>query len=187
MNKTKRIGLLAIALAVLMLATGCRGGGSASASSNKKLSEQVAKQTSATVPYPATLLTDSAERRNLREKLLRFNKQERVGYVYILQFAKVLGYYTIEGKVSSNASQMTNTQEIVQNSNDNGQTVIDSPQDDGSYGGIEPGVFFFTTEGALISTDANYIYSDQPIPTFVDVPKLNGAGKVADLSQRKSG
>jgi hypothetical protein len=80
---------------------------------------------------------------------------------------------------------MTTPTLITQNRNDNGQTVVDAPGDDGSYGANEKGVFFFTTEGALVETNQDYLYSDQPIPTFASLPKLNGVGNVADLTQRK--
>lgn len=176
--------MVGLMLAVLALSA-CQSNGNNPQSQGQAQTVQASRQQTAAVPYPVSQLTDSTERRNLREKLLRFNKPDRIGYVYILQFGKPLGYYTIEGKVSSNDSQMTTTSLILQNRHDNGQTVVSAPADDGSYGGNEPGIFFFTTEGALIQTDSSYIYSDQPIPVFVNLPKFNGQGQVQDLTERK--
>lgn len=142
----------------------------------QKDTEQAFEQQSKAVPYPVSDLKDSLERRNLRERLLRQNDPERIGYVYILSFGKFLGYYTIKGKVSSTQSQMT-TQELVSYACDDHLTgcqaqTLSAPGDDGSYGPNEDGVFFFTTEGAMVQVSTEYIYSDQPLAVN-NVPELN--------------
>lgn len=136
--------------------------------------EQAFNQQSKAVPYPVDQLKDSLERRNIRAKLLQENKPDAVGYVYLQSFGKVLGYYVIKGKVSSNNSAMTTDNLVVDGCNRSGEdcpVVVNAPGDDGSYGPNEEGVFFFTTEGALIKTNLDYVYSTQPIP--FDVPRLN--------------
>jgi hypothetical protein len=135
--------------------------------------EQAFKQQSAAVPYPVAQLTDSLERRNLKEKLLRQNKPNSIGYVYILGVnGTAIGYFTIKGKVSSTQSQMTTTDLVVDRcSSSTCPVVVTAPGDDGSYGENEKGIFFFTTEGALVETSMDYFVSDQPLP--VSAPKLN--------------
>lgn len=134
--------------------------------------EQAYEQQSKAVPYPVDQLKDSLERRNIRERLLRTNDPSKIGYVYLLSFSKPLGYYVIKGKVSSTQSQMT-TDELVERHGDTGggNFTYSAPGDDGSYGQNEDGVFFFTTDGAMVTTTLDFVYSDQPIP--FDVPKLN--------------
>lgn len=134
--------------------------------------EQAFEQQSKAVPYPVDQLKDSLERRNIRERLLRTNDPSKIGYVYLLSFSKPLGYYVIKGKVSSTQSQMT-TGELVERHGDTGggNFTYSAPGDDGSYGQNEDGVFFFTTDGAMVTTTLDFVYSDQPIP--FDVPKLN--------------
>jgi hypothetical protein len=108
--------------------------------------------------------------------------------VYIFNFGKVIGYYTIEGKISNPDSQMTTSALISSQcpgSSACNSLTVPAPGDDGSYGSNERGIFFFTTEGALVETSQDYLYSDQPITTFAQEPKLNGTSTVADLSQRK--
>lgn len=143
----------------------------------QRLTESAFKQQSAAVPYPASELKDSLERRNLREKLLRDNKPNAIRYIYLLSFAEPLGYYTIKGKVSSTQSQMTTSELLVckdHKGDHNSSCVADkvvAPGDDGSYGENEQGVFFFTTEGVMVTTNLDYVVSDQPLP--FDVPELN--------------
>jgi len=137
--------------------------------------ETAFRQQSAAVPYPAAQLTDSLERRNLRERLLRQNKPNSIGYVYLLGMnGSYVGYYAIKGKVSSTQSQMTTT-DLVQGCGSGNSyscaVTVPAPGDDGSYGANEPGIFFFTTEGVLVTTSMDYIVSDAPLP--VSAPKLN--------------
>jgi hypothetical protein len=51
--------------------------------------------------------------------------------------------------------------------------VVDGPQDDGSYGSGDPGIFFFLTNGTKVVTSLDYIQTDQPIPG-ITAPKLGG-------------
>lgn len=169
MKKTVVLIATAAAGSALIL-TGCKSNSNAQTTGQAQ-TEQAYKQQSEAVPYPADQLKDSLERRNVRAKLLQENKPDAVGYVYLQSFGKVLGYYVIKGKVSSNNSQMTTDNLIVKPCDGCDRYVVNAPGDDGSYGPNEPGVFFFTTEGVMVKTDLDYIYSTQPIP--FDVPKLS--------------
>jgi len=174
MNR-KLTGLAAAILAVSLILAGCTSEPKSSAQNQGQAqTEQAFAQQSKAVPYPADQLKDSLERRNVRERLLRTNNPNKIGYVYLLSFGKPLGYYVIKGKVSSTQSQMT-TDQFVERHGDTGggNFVYSAPGDDGSYGQNENGVFFFTTEGAMVTTTLDFVYSDQPIP--FNVPKLNKA------------
>lgn len=117
---------------------------------------------------------NSQEKKNLQEKLKRDEASaDKIGYVYIMSFGKFIGYYTIKGKISSNGSQIAPEMDIVCKYSGDSCQAVDGPQDDGTYGAGDPGVFFFTTEGAMVVTDLDYLYADQPIAAAIDVPKLN--------------
>jgi predicted small secreted protein len=172
MNKFVKVAAL-VAVGAIAL-TGCTGGGGEdnAQESGQKLTEEAFKQQSNTVPYPADQLTDSLERRNLSERLIRTNDPNVQGYVYLMNFGNIVGYYSVKGKVSSTQSQMTTDNLVLdQCGADVCPVVVNAPGDDGSYGANEPGIFFFTTEGVMVTTDLNYIWSDQPLP--IDVPRLN--------------
>lgn len=175
-NKKVVAGFTAIGLGVALTAGGCDDQPKSGAQNEgQHQTEQAFAQQSAAVPYPADKLKDSQERRNLRERLLRQNNPNAVSYVYVLSYAKPLGYYTIKGKVSSTQSQMT-TSTFVEGHSDTGggNIAYEAPGDDGSYGPNEAGIFFFTTEGVMVQTSLDYIISDQPIAVGeFDVPKLN--------------
>jgi len=164
---TKTVAAIAIAAIAIVGVSACSPQSDAQ-STGQQLTEQAFAQQQAAVPYPASQLKDSLERRNLKERLIRTNKPDAIGYVYLMSFGKIIGYYTVKGKVSSTQSQMTTDNLIVHDSG--GPAVVNAPGDDGSYGANEPGIFFFTTEGAMVTTSLDYIWSDTVIP--VDVPRL---------------
>lgn len=165
----KTITAIVAVLALAFSVTACEENKGSAQGSGQAQTERAFAQQQEAVKYPVEQLKDSLERRNLRERLLRTNDPTRIGYVYLLSFSKPLGYYVIKGKVSSTQSQMTTDNLVIDRRE--GDVVVNAPGDDGSYGSNESGIFFFTTEGVMVTTDLDYVYSDQPIP--FDVPKLN--------------
>lgn len=167
--KTKAI----IVLSVFALLTACSGGGDKKPDAQKQgqqETETAFAQQSVAVPYPASQLRNSLERANLRDRLVRLNDPKKIGYVYIINFGNIVGFYSIRGKVSNTDSQMT-TDMLAKRCGQACAYTVTAPGDDGSYGPNESGNFFFTTEGVLVETDLQYLYSDQPLP--IDVPRLN--------------
>lgn len=141
--------------------------------SGQRQTEDAFRKQQAAVPYVAP--RNSLERRNLAERLKRTDNPNALGYVYLMNFGKIIGYYAVKGKVSNPNSQMTTDNLVVDGCpggvNGRCPVVVNAPGDDGSYGLNEDGIFFFTTEGVMVTTNLDYVWSDQPLP--VDVPRLN--------------
>jgi hypothetical protein len=184
-NRNSRLAAVGVVLIIVVgLALGCSATSPQTNSQavGQTIVEQYQRKFNAKVPYPLELMNDSIELRNLREKLLRFNKPDKIGYVYIMSdTGEVTNYYTIKGKVSSTASQMTPTEQTQyicvpkpflapdkDPKRDENQictwSTTPSPGDDGSYGDNEPGIFFLTTEDVYESFAAGtkWHYSDAP-------------------------
>lgn len=169
MNKRiTAIAAIAVTAVVLLTASSCDDTPDSAQTQGQALTEQAYTQQSSAVPYPADQLRDSLERKNLKERLLRTNKPDAQGYVYLMSFGQIIGYYTVQGKVSSTQSQMTTDNLVIDRYE--GDVVVNAPGDDGSYGPNEEGIFFFTTEGQMVTTNLDYIWSDNPIT--VDAPRL---------------
>lgn len=168
----KKTLIALVAVLSIFSVSACSGGGSTAQSTGQKQTETAFAKQQGAVPYPADQLASSLERANLKRRLLELNKPDKLGYVYIINFGTVIGYYAIKGKVSNTDSQMTTSDLIVKNCGSCGErSVVTAPGDDGTYGPNESGNFFFTTEGVLVETDLQYLYADQPLP--IDVPRLN--------------
>lgn len=121
-------------------------------------------------------LDNSLSRQNQEERLKREEDESQVRYVYILAplTGEAIGYYTVNGKVSSAGVQNAPENDIIQPWVGGDRFVVDSAKDDGTYGPSETGFFFFTTENILIEIEGlAYVQSDSPIRLFIDAPLLN--------------
>lgn len=138
----------------------------------EKTTDKIANQLLNAVPYPTAQMRDSLERRNLSKRLTRFNKPQKVGYLYLMSFGKFVGYYVVKGKISSVNSQLTNTQQTW-DCGDPCTAVVESMGDDGTFGpneGGDNGIFFFTATDVLVETTLDWVYSDTPLK--INVPNL---------------
>lgn len=111
---------------------------------------------------------ETLEIKNLKAKRAKEESPDATRYLYLMSFGKIIGYYVTKGKISSNGSQIGPELESI--GSYSAPAVVDSAQDDGSYGDGDPGIFFFTSDGTMVVTDLDYIQSDAPLP--IDVPRL---------------
>ena len=122
---------------------------------------------------PIPDIAKSLERENLGKRLNLLNDQNKIFYVYLVSYGKVMAYYTAQGKVSSVNSKLTTQEQIVKDeecirelyheSEGACYKVVESPDLDGSYGTNGDGIFFFTTEGAYVEWAGEYMVSDYPL------------------------
>jgi hypothetical protein len=110
---------------------------------------------------PVPQLTSSSERANVAERAKRFDNPNKISYVYLVNYGKVMAFYTVKGKISSLNSYMTPEQKVEYSGS--GNVVVDAPDIDGTYGSNVEGIFFFTTEGAYVEWKGDYMMSDQPL------------------------
>jgi hypothetical protein len=164
-----RFAVSALALALLLPLSACQEAPPTAQSQGQQDTEAAFAQQSRAVPYPVNELTDSLERRNVRERLLRTNKPNAIGYLYLLGMnGTYVGYYVIKGKVSSTQSQMTTGDLIVDRCAGGACPVtVGAPGDDGSYGaneGGDTGIYFFLASGPMVTTNAPFwIVSETPL------------------------
>jgi len=114
---------------------------------------------------PVPQLNDSLERANIVEHLKRNNQPDRVRYVYLLtDYGQVVAYHVAKGKVTAAGAQLTPTDTILDPCrSDYCPTVVQGPTDDGSYGGDEGGIYFFTDTGVEIQWNGAFYVSDAPM------------------------
>jgi len=114
---------------------------------------------------PPVKLDKSLERSNINKRTLLWNDENKISYVYLVSYGKVMAFYTIKGKVSSVNSQITNPEQLkwIDGYRTGGPTTLPSPAEDGSYGTNGDGIFFFTTEGVYVEWAGEYMLADQPL------------------------
>ena len=116
------------------------------------------------VPIPQ--IEYSQERRNLVRRLEIFNTPDKISYIYLVSFGKVMAFYTVKGKVSSVNSLLTTPVQVFDDphgSREAGSVIVASPQLDGSYGSNGDAIFFFTTEDVYVEWSGEYMLCDQPL------------------------
>lgn len=166
----KKAALVGVALVALLLTTAGSCGGE-DTEQNDPVANANYEAQKKSVPIPN--LSDSLERRNIAEHLKRNNQPDRTRYLYVYtRTGAPIGYYIIKGKVTSAGAQLTPTDDIVDPcSSSYCPTVVQGPTDDGSYGGDEGGIYFFTSDGIEIQTNLDWVVTDAPMK--IDAPQLH--------------
>lgn len=141
----------------------------------KELNAVSANQTRMIAAIPIPELQNSSERANVSKRAQIFNNENKISYIYLVSYGKVMAFYTVKGKVSSLRSYMAPMEQLVDwrgrkcdsswSNNCGGQSsfVVSAPDIDGTYGENVEGIFFFTTEGAYVEWKGEYMMSDQPL------------------------
>ena len=130
-------------------------------------SNDIQKKVVANVPIPN--IETSMERVNVAKRAELFNKEDKVSYIYLVNYGKVMAFYTVKGKVSSLRSYMSPMDKIVDYKGNpcsystSSCYTVEAPDIDGTYGENMSGIFFFTTEGAYVEWVGDYMMSDQPL------------------------
>ncbi len=191
MKKRFIIALVALPLLVSVLAS-CSGPTDSSQRKSQRTTEQYTESATKTVPYPLQEMEQGGwlERRNLRERLVRYSDPNKLSYIYLFsQQGQLMANYTVKGKVSNTSSQMT-TSEVVNDYCGSGcqeYVATPAPMDDGTWGPSEDAIFFFTPDGVMIQWNGPYVLSDAPLNlTTQPVLVYNTGSKpssVADKSQ----
>jgi hypothetical protein len=159
-----RRGIAAVALpaAVLLSVAACSGGDTADQKEKRASYEQATRK----VPFPKQALNTPLERANAAEKLRRDSDPNRLSYIYLLSMdGKVISHFVAKGKVSSTDSQLLPTQEVRDVCGDGctERMQFEAAGDDATYGAREPGIFFFTPAGQMVTWSGDYIQSDRPL------------------------
>lgn len=163
LSKKKTAAIVAALVAAVALGAGACDDAPTTASDQAKADR--AQQAASVVKCGKP--NDSLECKNLKERERRNSQPNAIGYVYLYNWdGSVKGYFTIKGKVSSTQSQMGPTDDVIyydRGSYGNSATTVEAPGDDGSYGPNEQGIFFFTTEGIMVTYSGEYVLADGPL------------------------
>jgi len=159
------ISIIGILASIVLSSIAEAGGGPVGTAISE--SNEITERLRDNVPVPQ--LTTSSERKNVAKRAELFNNEDKISYIYLVSYGKVMAFFPVQGKVSSLRSYMTPTEKIV-----NGEGgdcyysssychTVSAPDIDGTYGENVDGIFFFTTEGAYVEWKGEYMMSDQPL------------------------
>ncbi len=157
-------------MVVLMVvcAAGCSRGNSDGGTQATEQATTESQQAIHLKTTPPPQIKQSQERKNLIERLRRFNTDSKVSYIYLVSYGKVMAFYPVKGKVSSVNSLLTTPEQIksfrMHSGSGNAHSiVVASPDLDGSYGTNGDAIFFFTTDGTYVEWSGQYMLCDKPL------------------------
>lgn len=170
MKNKKIIGGVVLLAFVILTGEGCDS--ITSTQSTQEQEQAVVQETHArqAIAVPLPHLDNSLERINIKKRLETFDDPNKVSYIYLVNYGRVMAFYTIKGKVTSGNKRLTPTQTIEQRGSCGNYTgdncalsSQESPELDGSYGSSAPYIYFWTTEGAYVQWSGDYMLVDQPL------------------------
>jgi hypothetical protein len=111
------------------------------------------------------MMKTSLERQAIKKRLQLFEDENKVSYIYLISFGKVMAFYTIKGKVTSGSKRMTSNERLVNGDGGewNADFIMESPSLDGTFGSSDAYVFFWTTDGSYIQWNDVYMLADKPL------------------------
>ena len=159
---------------ILLVSSSCGEGENTTALDEQRKTEINQRDLNAIQPAPK--ISWSLERDNLikRFKLQNDRSISFYMYVFVEGVGEPIGYYQVN-KVSSVNSQLTNTEQLVDDPNGGssaGSATLPSPAEDGSYGTNGDAVFGFTPEDIYIEHNMHYIVSTVPLSFTKPVNRL---------------
>ena len=166
--RNERNGLIVLFMCLVVIGTGMAGcGGEQTGKSTRaemELTESNHQRLTKAVPPPQ--LSTSAERINLKRRLERWNDENKLSYIYLIDRGIIVANFVVKGKVSSVNSKLTTQQQIVEITETNitnHTQVVESPALDGSYGTNGDAIFFFIANGAYVEWSGTYLLFDKPM------------------------
>jgi hypothetical protein len=170
----KKLLAILVLMFVLLKSGSCDNTGNSSALDEQRRTELNQKDLNSLQPAPK--ISWSLERDNLikRFKLQNDRSVSFYMYVFVEGVSDPIGYYQVN-KISSVNSQLTNTEQLVDDPNGDfsaGSATLPSPAEDGSYGTNGDAVFGFTPEDIYIEHNMHYIVSTVPLSFNKPVNRL---------------
>lgn len=163
----KKIILILMCLALVVVSVGCVTGNSHGISS--RANEAAVRDIIANDTLP--VITRSLERENIKRRIEFINQPDRIGYLYLLsENGQLIKEVQVLGKVSSLNSYLT-PMENVERLGSGGAAITQAADLDGTYGENADGIFWFTADGIYQEWCGLYFYSSERM-TFTTQPLL---------------
>ncbi len=168
MNTKTLIQTIVLAMVGCFLITGCGKAVDTGDTTMKEMEMTERNQERLLKSTPPPQLNNSLERENLKHYLEEINQADRISYVYLIDYGKVMAFYPIKGKVTYCSSKLTTRDQILEvggraSRGGISRHEVESPGLDGSYGPSEDAIFFWTTEGVLVQWKGNYLWATEPL------------------------
>ncbi|EEM25242.1 hypothetical protein CN357_21425 [Bacillus cereus] len=107
-------------------------------------------------------ITKSLERENIRQRILVSNDPNTLQWIYPMSAGRVIGRFPVKGKVTSGNKRLTTSQAYSSGTG----TLVEAPDEMGTYGSSETYVFWFDPAGLIHQHRGDYFVS--PVPYKIE-------------------
>jgi hypothetical protein len=157
-----KAGILGVALLAQTVAENDCSGNNAQRYSNSMSSKQLTATQNVRHEYEKIHIVENGESENLRRYVQETTQPGLLGYITLFTLGRPIAYYAVKGPVTDCARELTPMLHSI-DADYHDSSVVDSPNDEGTYGGNEHCHFFYTEDGILIRWSGEFLYSDKPI------------------------
>jgi hypothetical protein len=135
-------------------------------------SSQLKNATQSARFYNKIHITENGEMENIQRYVEETTQPGMMGFITLFTLGRPIAYYAVKGPVTDCARELTPMQHpaasYVDPGGSNGsyhyEYMADSPNDEGTYGGLSHAcIFFYDENGVLVRWSGEYLYSDKPI------------------------
>ena len=154
----KTVKLVSAILLVVMVAllAGCDGVTTQMQTQYNQVAKQAEKFQQS---QPAPQIGFSATRQAVINRIERWSDPNKISYIYLVSFGRVMAFYTVKGSVECKQSYLFPVTAPYGSTG----AVIDTPDIDGTYGDNNDSIFFFNTDGVYVEWHGDYMWVDQPL------------------------
>jgi hypothetical protein len=107
---------------------------------------------------PIPQISFSNTREAVIKRIARWNDPNKISYIYLINYGRVMAFYTVKGSVESKRSYLSPTLKPLRGCS-GVYPVVDAPDVDGTA----DSVFFFNTDDVYVEWSGDYMWVDQPL------------------------
>lgn len=103
------------------------------------------------------------------KRIERWSDPNKISYIYLVSYGRVMAFYTVKGSVESKRSYLSPVLRPLGTMNDS--SIVDAPDVDGTYGDNADSIFFFNSDNVYVEWSGDFLWVDQPLQ-FATQPEL---------------
>ena len=119
---------------------------------------------------PIPQINFSSTRAGVIKRIERWSDPNKISYIYLVSYGRVMAFYTVKGSVESKQSYLSPVLRPLSTSHYD-SPIVDAPDVDGTYGDNKDSVFFFNSDDVYVEWSGDYLWVDQPLQ-FATQPEL---------------
>jgi len=151
--------IIIVALLLLIIVVGCSNRDTTVMQKEYEMNTRQIEKFQETQPIPKIEFSNTRDA--VIKRIERWSDPNKISYIYLVSFGRVMAFYPVKGSVESKRSYLSSVWKVY--SAHSVPIAIDAPDIDGTYGDNADSIFFFTIDGVYVEWHGDYMWVDQPL------------------------